>query len=76
MVAEWDLLRMAITVNWATRVIDIPKADTTLIQSTPTEIRDLDLNAFHLTLRDLEDNVDGIILMIHIIMLGQFLLEV
>ena len=31
----------------------------TLIQSVPTEIRQLDLNSFHLELRDLEDDTDG-----------------
>lgn len=30
-----------------------------LVQSTPTEIRQLDLDAFRLELRDLEDNIEG-----------------
>ena len=51
---------MAISINWATKVISVPKADLTLIQSTPTEIRELDLNQFRLSLRDLEDDVVGI----------------
>lgn len=46
---------MAISVNWAAKVIFVPRADMTLIQSTPTEIRQLDLNAFRLELKDLED---------------------
>lgn len=51
---------MAITVDWAnTKVISIPRADMTLVQSSPTEIRQLDLNSFRLILRDLEDNPDG-----------------
>jgi hypothetical protein len=50
---------MAITVDWATKVINVPKADTTLIQSTPTEIRQLNLDTFRLTLRDLEDDFEG-----------------
>lgn len=37
----------------------MPKADLTLIQSTPTEIRELNLNEFHLNLRDLEDDEAG-----------------
>ena len=50
---------MAISVNWITKVIFIPKADTTLVQSSPTEIRELDLNVFRLALRDLEDDPLG-----------------
>ena len=50
---------MAITVDWPNRVINIPKADTTLLQSTPTEIRQLNLDTFRLTLRDLEDDFEG-----------------
>ncbi|MHC4950704.1 MAG: hypothetical protein ACYTEU_06920 [Planctomycetota bacterium] len=51
---------MAISVNWPTKVINVPKADLTLIQASPVEIRELDLNAFHRTLRSLEDDPDGI----------------
>ena len=50
---------MAITINWTTKVISVPKADLTLIQSTPTEIRELNLNDFRLTLKDLEDSEEG-----------------
>lgn len=50
---------MAVTINWATHVISIPKADMTLIQSTPTEIRQLDVDWFRLQLKDIEDNVEG-----------------
>ena len=51
---------MAITIDWAgTRVITVPRADMTLIQSSPTEIRQLDLNSFRLELLDLEDDIDG-----------------
>lgn len=49
---------MAISVDWQTRIISVPRADMTLIQSVPTEIRQLDLNAFRLELKDLEDG-DG-----------------
>lgn len=51
---------MAISVNHATRVISIPKADLALIQSVPTEIRELDLGQFKLWMRDWEDGEDGI----------------
>lgn len=50
---------MAITVTWATKIINIPKADTTLIQSNPTEIRELDINVLRLRLKDLEDDSEG-----------------
>ena len=50
---------MALTINWLTKVITVPKADTTLIQSTPTEIRQLDLNVFRLELKDIEDSPEG-----------------
>lgn len=50
---------MAITVNWITGIISIPKADTTLVQTSPTEIREINLNSFRLILRDLEENPDG-----------------
>jgi hypothetical protein len=50
---------MAITVDWATKIISVPKIDTTLIQSTPTEIRQLNLDTFRLILRDLEDDFEG-----------------
>lgn len=51
---------MAISVSWEAKIINVPKADTQLIQSTPTEIRELDLNTFHLTLRALESSEEGI----------------
>jgi len=48
-----------ISINWPTGVISVPKADLTIIQSTPIEIRELDLNTFRLTLKDLEDDAEG-----------------
>lgn len=50
---------MAITIDWGARIIYVPKADMTLIQSSPVEIRELDLEAFRLVLKDLEDSVEG-----------------
>ncbi len=49
---------MAISINWATKVISIPKADLTLVQASP-EIRSLDVDWFRLQLKDIEDNVEG-----------------
>ena len=48
-------------VDWPNKVIYVAKADMTLVQSTPIEIRELNLNWFHLTLRDLEDDDDGMV---------------
>lgn len=53
---------MAISINPLTFVINIPRADMTLIQSTPTEIRELNLNTFRLNLRAYEAAVYGIYL--------------
>ena len=50
---------MAISINWPTGVISVPKADMTLVQATPIEIRSLDINTFRLTLKDLEDDAEG-----------------
>jgi len=52
---------MAITIDRLTNVIFVPRADMTLIQSTPTEIRQLDLNAFRLELRDIGDSEEGVV---------------
>ena len=48
-----------ISIDWPNGVINVPKTDLTLIQSTPTEIREMDLNWFRLQLKDLEDTDDG-----------------
>lgn len=48
-----------IVVFWRDKVIYIPKVATTLVQSTPTEIRELDLNQFRLKLKSLEDDEEG-----------------
>jgi hypothetical protein len=50
---------MAITIDWGTKVISIPRADMGLLQTVPTEIRELDLNTFRLALKDLEDDPLG-----------------
>ena len=52
---------MAITIDWPSRVISIPRADMPLVQLTPVEVRQLDLNIFRLALKDLEDGEDGIV---------------
>jgi hypothetical protein len=50
---------MAISIDWGTRVIFVPRADMTLSQTVPTEIRELDINAFRLALKDIEDSALG-----------------
>jgi len=52
---------MAITIDWATKVINVNKADMILVQSSPTEIYQLNMDFFHNTLRDLEDDAEGIV---------------
>lgn len=52
---------MAATIDWATRVISIDRASMTLVQSSPTEIRELNLNEFRLNLKDLEDDPEGMV---------------
>jgi hypothetical protein len=50
---------MAITIDWNTLVINVPRTDMLLVQSNPTEIRQLDLNAFRLELKSIEASADG-----------------
>ena len=51
---------MAITIDWGTQIINIPKSYTTLVQASPTEIRELPLNQFRLDLKALEADLEGI----------------
>lgn len=53
---------MAISVNYQTREIFVPKTDLTLIQSSPVEVRELDLNWFRLKLKDWEDETGGMVM--------------
>jgi hypothetical protein len=50
---------VAITIDWLTKIIHVPRADMTLIQTSPSEIRQLDTNLFRLELKDIEDGSDG-----------------
>lgn len=47
---------MAITIDWGTKVISVPQADLTLISGS---LYELDVDSFRLTLKDLEDDEDG-----------------
>ena len=48
---------MAISINWATKVINIPQDYLTDLGGG---VYELDVNTFRLDLRDIEDNEDGI----------------
>lgn len=50
---------MAFSIDWNTYVINIPRADMLLVQSTPTEVRQLNIIDLRTYLRDTEDNDDG-----------------
>ena len=50
-----------ITVEWGTRNIFVPRSELTLIQSVPTVVYNLDLNAFRLALTDAEDSEAGVV---------------
>ena len=50
---------MAISVAWPTKIINVPKADMTLVSSSPFEVRQLDIDVFRLTLKDREDDEEG-----------------
>lgn len=54
---------MAISINPLTSVINVPKSDMTLVQSSPFEIRELDLNWFRLALKAYEAAENGIYLL-------------
>lgn len=49
---------MAVTINWQTRVISIPQADLTYLGGV---LYELDVDALRLTLKDLEDDTDGMV---------------
>jgi hypothetical protein len=51
---------MAVTINWETKVISLLKTDLTLIQSTPSEIYELDVDWFRLQLKNIEDDTEGV----------------
>lgn len=51
---------MAISIDWGTKVISVPKSYLTLIQAFPTEIYDLPLNQFRLDLKTLEASIHGV----------------
>ena len=51
---------MAISINWGTKVITVPKDDLILTQVSP-EVRELNLDWFRLELKNLEDDPDDVV---------------
>ena len=51
---------MAISIDWPIKVITIPKADTTLVDIGPPEIRSLDVDVFRKDLNALQASEEGI----------------
>lgn len=47
---------MALSIDWATKVITVPQADLTLISGS---LYELDVDAFRLELKDIEDSEEG-----------------
>lgn len=52
---------MAISINWATGVITVNKVDMTLVQTSPYDVYELDVDDFRLALKGLEADVDGMV---------------
>lgn len=48
---------MALSINWATKVINVPQADLSIVA---TGLYELDVDEFRLALKDIEDSEDGI----------------
>jgi len=47
---------VAISINWATKVITVPQADLSIVSAG---LYELDVDAFRLALKDIEDGADG-----------------
>jgi hypothetical protein len=52
---------MALVFDYNTRIITIPKADLLLVQTLPSEVRQLNINDFRLWLHDEQDDERGIV---------------
>lgn len=50
---------MTISIDWATKIINISRDYMTLVQSSPFEVRSLDMDNFRSALKDLEDSEEG-----------------
>jgi len=52
-------VQTGITIIWGQRIIFIPRSETVLVQSVPSEIRSLSIDTLRLALKDLEDSELG-----------------
>ena len=50
---------MPVNIDWANKIINVPKDAMVLIQSVPKEIYELDVDVFRKTLNDLQDDEEG-----------------
>ena len=50
---------MAVSIDWPTKVINVPQADLTLVG--PGQVYDYDMDTFRKALKDLEDDEEGIV---------------
>lgn len=50
---------MALSIDWSTKVISVPKADMLQTQVSPFEVRELDIDLFRLELKSIEDSEEG-----------------
>ena len=50
---------MIVNVDWGNRIVNIPKSEMLLVQSSPVEIRQLDLTEFRYALHDAQDSEAG-----------------
>lgn len=48
-----------ISIDWGTKVINVPKSDTVLVSIGPPELREFDVDAFRLNLKALEASAEG-----------------
>jgi len=58
---QYGYIQSGITIDWANKNIYVPKGEMTLIQITPIEVRELNLDTFRLALKELEDSSEGIV---------------
>ena len=54
-----NYIQDGVSIDWDAKIIIVPRNEMTLVQTVPVEVRKLDLNAFRLALKDLEDSDIG-----------------
>src|SRR3989344_5035083 len=48
-----------VTINWATKIINVPRTAMLLVDDNPFDVYELNIDDFRLRLKDLEDDVEG-----------------